>query len=167
MGRELRIDQAKRRDDPAAAGGETPRAFGSMNSGAGGVRKPAAGREHSVFLGNLAWDVTEELLKEMLDDVVGKGTYSTVRLAVDRDSGRPKGYAHVDFNDAESAERAVAELNNLEVLKRQIRADLAQRKDSFPSPGAAGGRSFGAGGNNNRYSNSRGSKADSGSFGAF
>ncbi len=156
MGRELRIDHAKRRED-AVAGGDAPRSF--SKDGAGG--RKVAGREHSVFLGNLAWDVTEDLLKEMLDDVVGKGSYSTVRLAVDRDSGRPKGYAHVDFNNAEFAERAVSELNNLEVLKRQIRADLAQRKDASPSVG--GGRSFGGGGN--RYSNNRG--GDSGSFGAY
>lgn len=166
MGRELRIDHAKRRED-GVEGAEPRRAFGSGGSadGAAGGRKFAS-RDHSVFLGNLAWDVTEDLLKEMLDDVVGKGTYSTVRLAVDRESGRPKGYAHVDFNDAQSAGRAVAELNNLEVLNRQIRADLAQRKESS-SP--AGG-SFGSGGGSrysNNNSNSRGNVMDSGSYGAF
>lgn len=168
MGRELRIDHAKRREE-GVEGAEPRRAFGSSSGsaeGAGG--RKFASRDHSVFLGNLAWDVTEDLLKEMLDDVVGRGTYSTVRLAVDRDSGRPKGYAHVDFNDAQSAERAVAELNNLEVLKRQIRADLAQRKDSS-SPASGGGRSFGSGGSrySNNNSNSRGNDRDSGSYGAF
>jgi cleavage stimulation factor subunit 2 len=83
--------------------------------------------ENSVFLGNLAWDVTKEIVEDMLNDIVGPGSFTRVRLAVDRETGRPRGFGHIDFKDSETAERAIVELNGMEVMGRQIRADNAQR----------------------------------------
>mmetsp|Transcript_19008 Transcript_19008/g.31815 ORF Transcript_19008/g.31815 Transcript_19008/m.31815 type:complete len:361 (+) Transcript_19008:47-1129(+) len=138
MGRDLRVDHARRKED--APVGNRP--FQSQSRG---------NRDHSLFLGNLAWEVNQELIEEMLDDVLGPGLFHQVRVAVDRETGRSRGFAHVDFKDAESAERALVELNGLEVLGRQLRVDMAQRK--------AGGGGGGGGG-------FKGS-AETGSFGAF
>ena len=60
-GRQLRVDAARRKEDMPARRERVQ--FDSANT---------------LFLGNLAWDVTEELLKEMLDDVVGPGLYLQV-----------------------------------------------------------------------------------------
>jgi nucleolin len=103
-----------------------------------GGRAPPS--EHSIFLGNLAWDVTPELVEDMVNDVLGPGLFTQVRLAFDRETGRQRGFGHVDFKDADSAERAVKELDGLEVNGRQLRADHAQRKEG------GGGGSFGGGG---------------------
>jgi len=81
----------------------------------------------SVYLGNLAWDLNLENIEDMLNDVLGPDQYITVRMAIDRETGKQKGYAHIDFKDEEIAKRAVNELNGLEVLGRQLRADIAQR----------------------------------------
>lgn len=81
----------------------------------------------SVYLGNLAWDLNLENIEDMLNDVLGPDQYVTVRMAIDRETGRQKGYAHIDFNNEEIAKRAVNELNGLEVLGRLLRADMAQR----------------------------------------
>ncbi|KAJ1428050.1 hypothetical protein B484DRAFT_396974, partial [Ochromonadaceae sp. CCMP2298] len=125
LGRELRVDHARRKDEDAPA----PRKeFNSerapRQAGAGG------NRDHSIFLGNLAWEVTPELVEEMLDDVLGPNLFLQVRLATDRETGRPRGFGHVDFKDAESAERALVELNGLEVMGRQLRVDMAQRREA-------------------------------------
>lgn len=32
--------------------------------------------EHSIFLGNLAWDVTRELVMDMVNDVLGPGLFN-------------------------------------------------------------------------------------------
>ena len=91
-----------------------------------------------MFLGNLAWDVTTELVEDMINDVLGPGLFSQVRLAVERETGKMRGFGHVDFNDAASAERAVNELNGMQVMGRQIRADHAQKKDSVGRGGGGG-----------------------------
>lgn len=139
MGRELRVDQARRKEDMPP---RSPRAPGN-NFGS---------RDNSIFIGNLAWDVTQELVEEMLDDVLGPGLYTNVRLAVDKETGRPRGFGHVDFKEPGTVDRAIAELNGLEVLGRALRVDKAQRK----TVGGGGGGFRGGGG-----------RSDNGSFGAF
>jgi RNA recognition motif-containing protein len=55
--------------------------------------------------------VTEESIMGMCEEVLGAGTALKVRIATDRDTGRSKGFAHVDFASPDLASRAVAELN--------------------------------------------------------
>lgn len=139
LGREIRVDHARRKEDgpvsPFSERREQPDRVKRENMSF----KSSSNREHSIFLGNLAWGVTTELVEEMLNDVVGPNLFSQVRLAVDRDTGKLKGFGHVDFKDAESAERALVELNGLEVLGRQLRVDMAQSKDSFGGGARKGG----------------------------
>jgi nucleolin len=169
-GRGLRIDHARRKEDGAPTGAAAPRTARSPD---GAPRSyPERSSDNSVFLGNLAWDVTEDLLKEMLDDIIGAGSYTNVRLATDRETGRLKGYAHVDFVDTPTATRAVQELNNLSVLERPLRADLAQRKTlssggSGGGAGYGGGKSGGSGGfrsNGSANGNGYGAKRDFGGY---
>ena len=40
-----------------------------------------------------------------------------------------KGYAHVDFVDESGVERAITELNGIELLGRALRVDYARRAD--------------------------------------
>ena len=119
MGRTIRVDKAQRKED----------------------RPP----KHSIYLGNLAWDATEELVKEMIDDVVGEGLFDTVRLATDRETGRHRGFGYVDFKTEDDAIRAITELGGLEVLGRQLRADLARPRESRPRRENYGGGGGGGG----------------------
>ena len=82
---------------------------------------------------------------DMVNDVLGPGLYNNVRLAIDRETGRQRGFGHIDFKDAETAERAVKELDGLEVMGRQLRADHAQKKDAGGYGGGGGGRGGGGG----------------------
>jgi RNA recognition motif-containing protein len=57
-----------------------------------------------IFVGNLAFDAT----KEMLEEHFGRcGVVNGVHVATFEDSGKCKGYAWVEFDDIESAEAAV------------------------------------------------------------
>ena len=51
----------------------------------------------------------------------------------DRQSGRSKGFGYVDFADASSAARAVAEMKEKEIDGRKINVDLAGARQ--PNPG--------------------------------
>lgn len=41
------------------------------------MKRPlGSGPVHSVFIGNLSWDVTPELVEDMLTDVIGPGLFT-------------------------------------------------------------------------------------------
>lgn len=107
------------------AGVKTPRKSLDASAGNGEGNLQKTNPEQTVFVGNLSWKVTKELMEEMLSDVIGPNSFRFIRVATDRDTGRPRGYAHVEFVDVATAERAVKELTGLEVLGRTLRADIS------------------------------------------
>lgn len=48
-----------------------------------------------------------------------------VRVAIDRRTGQPRGFAHADFVDIESAEKAYGELKGRQVCGRALRVDFS------------------------------------------
>ena len=65
--------------------------------------------------------------------MVGPGKTGRIRIGFDKLTNRPKGFAHIDFVDAESAKKALQELNGALVKGREIRVDQARRRDELPS----------------------------------
>lgn len=153
-GRDIRVDAAQRKEDRASP------AMGARDRSAAPRQARGGLAQHSIFLGNLAWDVSNELVEDMINDILGPGLYTQVRLAVDRETGKMRGFGHVDFKDAASAERAVIELNGMQVMGRQIRADHAQKKEEGGGSSFGGGR---GGGGGDRYANGE----ENGSFGSW
>lgn len=99
----------------------------------------------SIFVGNLAWEVTEDAIREAFQEC---GDIYSVRFAQDRESGEFRGFGHIDFDSPESASRAVA-LAGTDVAGRPIRCDFAAAKKSFGGGGGGygnGGRGRGGGG---------------------
>ena len=82
-----------------------------------------------VFIGNVAYGVTEEQLKSVFGQC---GRIQSLRLVVDRDSGRPRGYGFCEFADRETAASAVRNLNGYEIDGRALRVDFSD-SDSGPS----------------------------------
>ena len=82
----------------------------------------------TLFIGNLAFDMTDRDLNNLfsnIKDVVD------VRVAIDRRTGQPRGFAHADFVTVESAEVAYQILNGKDVCGRNLRIDYSQ-----PGPSA-------------------------------
>ena len=129
--RQLKADFADRGGNKPSSRGNERREFAPRD------RSPSA-PSSSVFIANLAWDVTPELVEEMVNDVVGPGVFQRVRLATDRETGKLRGFGHIDLVNVEAAERAVKELDGMEVLGRQIRADFATAPQE--RSGGGGGR---------------------------
>lgn len=105
---------------------------------------PVISKSASVFIGNLGPDVDEETLKDMLNDVVGTGVFQSVKMGVDRETGKLRGFAHVAFADSATAEMAVRELNGLEMMDRLLRVDLSDALGN--KSGSEGRGGFGKGG---------------------
>ena len=53
------------------------------------------------------------------------GNVVDVRVAIDRRSGQPRGFAHADFIDVQSAERAKAVLESKTIYGRTLRVDYS------------------------------------------
>jgi len=85
-----------------------------------------------LFVGNLPYDVTEPDLREFFASV---GPLSTVIIPVDRETGKRRGFAFVEFSEPAQAEEASRRLNNQPFKGRNITINEARAKESRPSPG--------------------------------
>lgn len=102
----------------------------------------------TLFVGNLSFDVTEDTVWSFFNDYGVKH----VRLPTDRDTGRPKGFGYVEFDDVDGAKKAFEAANGAEIEGRSIRLDYSQPRDSSGGGrgggfgdrgGRGGGRGFG------------------------
>ncbi len=91
-----------------------------------------------LFVGNLSYEATEAELREHFG-TVGPVTYCY--LPTDRETGRMRGFAFVEYADDSHAHQAIDRLNNQPFRGRPLAVKEAQPRESRP-PGA-GPRPFG------------------------
>ncbi|WP_418696233.1 RNA recognition motif domain-containing protein [Bacteroides sp.] len=71
----------------------------------------------NMYIGNLSYNVKESDLRQVMEEY---GTVESVKLIVDRDTRRSKGFAFVDMPESAEAQRAITELNGAEYVGRQM-----------------------------------------------
>ena len=92
-----------------------------------------------LFVGNLPYDATEAEVREFFSQA---GTVTFVHLPVDRETGRPRGFAFVEFGERSQAENAINRFNNQPFKDRPLVVNEARaRGEAGPSPRPAGGSS--------------------------
>lgn len=90
-----------------------------------------------IFVGNLSWKATEDHLKPLFEAF---GNVVSVRIVTDQFTGKSRGFAFVEMDSAEAAQKAVQELDNKPLLDRNLRISLAQeRTDRRDSPRSGAG----------------------------
>jgi cleavage stimulation factor subunit 2 len=82
-------------------------------------------RSCSVFVGNIPYEVTEEMLKQVFSAV---GEVVSFRLMYDKNTKLPKGYGFCEYKDPETAYAAMRNLNNVECGGRPLRVDWADHE---------------------------------------
>ena len=92
-----------------------------------------------VFVGNLSFDTTREQLEELFAPM---GEIAEVFVPTDRDSGRPRGFAFVTFASAESATKAIQQLDGVELGGRNLRVNEAAERTERPAFGGGGGGGY-------------------------
>ncbi|KNG81396.1 glycine-rich RNA-binding protein [Aspergillus nomiae NRRL 13137] len=75
-----------------------------------------------LFVGNLAWNTTDEVLRSVFEQY---GTVEECMVVKDRETQRSRGFAFVTYSSAEEAQTAMNGLNEEEVDGRRIRVDSA------------------------------------------
>jgi RNA recognition motif-containing protein len=108
-----------------------------------------------LFIGNLPYSATEAELREHLSSV---GMPTSVVLPVDRETGRPRGFAFVDYADRAVAEEAIRKFDQQPFKGRGLAVSEARPREDRgpggpPRPGGFGGpRPGGPGGGGGGFS---------------
>ncbi|ETK88514.1 hypothetical protein F441_07401 [Phytophthora nicotianae CJ01A1] len=92
--------------------------------------RASSAKERSVFVGNIPYDVTEDMLKEIFSEA---GSVMNFRLVTDRETGKPKGYGFCEYADGATALSAMRNLNGYEINGRNLRVDFADGGDKSNS----------------------------------
>lgn len=90
----------------------------------------------NIYVGNLAYGATEEDLTQAFGEF---GKVDSVRIIMDRATGRSKGFGFVEMSNAEEGQAAIDGLNDKEIKGRAIRVNEARPKeDTGPRRGGGG-----------------------------
>jgi RNA recognition motif-containing protein len=79
-----------------------------------------------LFVGNLAWEVGAEDLKEAFSKY---GEVSDAFVATDKFSGRSRGFGFVTIEDEAGAETAKEEMQGFDLKGREINVDEANQRE--------------------------------------
>jgi len=89
-----------------------------------------------LFVGNLNYNTDPEALRTAFSEF---GEVKDVKIVMDRDTGRPRGFAFVEFSSEDDATRATAQLNGTEVDGRRIIVNEAEQRKTGGGGGGGGG----------------------------
>src|SRR5437867_10830675 len=96
-----------------------------------------------VFVGNLDFKTSRDEVQSLFSQV---GSIKDVFLPTDRESGRPRGFAFVEFESDEDAQKAIEKFNGYELSGRALRVKAAEDRPRGGSGGGGGRGGSGGGG---------------------
>jgi len=79
-------------------------------------------QKHDIFVGNLAFSTTEEQLHQAFSEI---GRLVKVRMVNDLETGKPRGFAFIEFEDPQAALSAIRNMNDYELNGRRIRVNFS------------------------------------------
>ena len=110
----------------------------------------------NLFVGNMSFQTSEAQLQELFKQF---GQVARIHVAMDRETGRARGFAFVEMPNDDEAAKAIAGLDGKEVNGRNLKVNEARPKTAGGGPrpgggggGAGGGRGRGGGFSNEDYS---------------
>ena len=88
-----------------------------------------------LFVGNLPYSATEADIRQHFGTV---GDPMQIVIPTDRDTGRPRGFAFVDYDDRGVAERAIQQLHGQPFKGRPLSVSEARPREARPPMGSGG-----------------------------
>jgi RNA recognition motif-containing protein len=105
--------------------------------------------EMKIFVAGLPYDLDDAELEEIFEKF---GTVASVKVAMDRETGKSKGFGFVEMpNDAEARE-AIDGLNDISLGKKPLVVKEAEEKPGGYRGGSSGGNNSGG---YNKFGNNR------------
>ena len=111
-----------------------------------------------VFVGNLDYNTRREEVQNLFAQV---GEIRDVFLPTDRETGRPRGFAFVEFANDEDAAKAIEKFNGYQLGGRALRVNAAEDRPRGAG-GGGGGRGFGGGGGGRGFGGGGGGRGGGG-----
>jgi RNA recognition motif-containing protein len=91
---------------------------------------------NKLFVGNLAFSLTEDALRDTFSAV---GGVASVKLVTDRETGRARGFGFVEMDSDDLATQAIEQLNGKDVGGREISVSVAKPQTRSNDRGFGGG----------------------------
>ena len=88
---------------------------------------------NNLYVGNMAFSTTEATLRELFSQY---GTVTKAQLVMDRETGRPRGFAFIEMSDG--GDQAIAALNGTQLLGRTLTVNEAKPREDRPRSGGGG-----------------------------
>ena len=88
-----------------------------------------------MYVGNLPFTATEDDVRALFTDY---GTVTDIHLPMDRDSGRPRGFAFVTMDSQTAMNEAIRGLNEKDYGGRNLTINEARPKEDRPAGGGFG-----------------------------
>tara|TARA_R110002124_G_scaffold210365_1_gene376910 strand:- start:2 stop:355 length:354 start_codon:yes stop_codon:yes gene_type:complete len=108
-----------------------------------------------MYVGNLSFDMNEVELRALFEPF---GQVTDAAIMMDRETGRPRGFAFVSMDTREGMEMAIRELDGKEAGGRRLTVNEARPREERPAYGGGGGGGRGGdrrGGGGGRGGNDR------------
>jgi RNA recognition motif-containing protein len=78
-----------------------------------------------LYVGNMSYSTTEMDLRDLFGEA---GTVADVKVMLDRETGRPRGFAFVEMSSNTEAQAAIAQFNGREVDGRALKVNEAEER---------------------------------------
>jgi cold-inducible RNA-binding protein len=91
-----------------------------------------------LYVGNMSFNTTEADLRDLFGQA---GTVADVKVVLDRETGRPRGFAFVEMSNGSEAQSAISQFNGRELGGRTIKVNEAEERAGGKSGGGGGGGS--------------------------
>ena len=80
----------------------------------------------NIYVGNVSYDSSEEDLGNLFSEY---GTVNSVKIIVNKHTGRSKGFGFVEMENNEEGQKAVESLDGYELSGRNLRVDAAKERE--------------------------------------
>ena len=115
----------------SSASSPRPRRDGRRSDGRGDSRQPTYGGtpgrtpdgDIEIYVGNLSYDVTDEMLRS---EFAKFGIVRGARVVTHKPTGKSKGFGFVAMPHPQEAELAISKLDGTEMLGRQIHCNVSR-----------------------------------------
>jgi RNA recognition motif-containing protein len=90
-----------------------------------------------LYVGNLSYDTTESDLRDLFAQ---SGTVVDLKVMMDRETGRARGFAFVEMSSEDESRNAISQFNGRELAGRTLKVNEAEDRGGGGGGGGRGAR---------------------------